>query len=110
MSLHVGDFGFSSPFQPALNLRSISGTSARNGGDTKGLAEIDVDSASLSSGGEATVGPSTENIQFMALRHEQLSKCRAKGWKPADPGELDLPRPDIAHYLNQTTRHQGSVL
>jgi hypothetical protein len=44
MSLHVGGFGFSSPFQPPLNLRSISGTSARNRGDAKGLAAIAVDS------------------------------------------------------------------
>jgi hypothetical protein len=34
-------------FQPALNLRSISGTSARNRGDAKGLAAIAVDSASV---------------------------------------------------------------
>lgn len=40
MSLHLGGFGFWSPFQPPLNLRSISGTSARNRGDAKGLAGI----------------------------------------------------------------------
>jgi hypothetical protein len=44
MSLHWGIFAFSSPFQPALNLRSISGTSARNRGDTRGLPAIDGDS------------------------------------------------------------------
>jgi hypothetical protein len=44
MSLHVGIFAFSSPFQPTLNLRSISGTSARNYGDAKGLVAITVDS------------------------------------------------------------------
>jgi len=44
MSLHVGIFALSSPFQPALNLCSISGTSARNRGDAKGLAAIAVDS------------------------------------------------------------------
>jgi hypothetical protein len=46
MSLHMG-IAFSSPFQPALNLRSISGTSARNSGDAKGLAGIAVGSGSL---------------------------------------------------------------
>lgn len=48
MSLHVGGFGFWRAFQPALNLRSISGTSARNRGDAKGLAGIAVDSVSHS--------------------------------------------------------------
>jgi hypothetical protein len=47
MSLHVGGFGFSGPVQPPLNLRSISGTSARNRGDTKGLPAIAVDSGLL---------------------------------------------------------------
>jgi hypothetical protein len=42
MSLHVGIFAFSSPFQLPLNLRSISGTSARNRRDAKGLAAIAV--------------------------------------------------------------------
>jgi len=50
----VGGFGFWSRFQPPLNLRSISGTSARNGGDAKGLAAIADDSASLLGGGRAT--------------------------------------------------------
>jgi hypothetical protein len=40
MSLHVGISALWSPFQPPLNLRSISGTSARNRGDAKGLAAI----------------------------------------------------------------------
>jgi hypothetical protein len=35
MSLHVGGFGFWSRFQPPLDLRFISGTSARNRGDAK---------------------------------------------------------------------------
>jgi hypothetical protein len=43
MSLHVGGFAFSRPFQPASNLRSISGTSARNRDDAKGLAAIAFD-------------------------------------------------------------------
>jgi hypothetical protein len=43
MSPHVGIFAFSRHFQPALNLRSISSTSARNRGDAKGLAAIAVD-------------------------------------------------------------------
>jgi hypothetical protein len=47
MSLHVGGFGFWSPFQPPLNLRSISGTSARNRGDAKGLTGISGDFARL---------------------------------------------------------------
>jgi hypothetical protein len=44
MSLHVGGFGFWSRFQPPLILRSISGTSARNRGDAKGLPAIAADS------------------------------------------------------------------
>jgi hypothetical protein len=44
MSLHVGIFAFSGAFQPPLNLRSISGMSARNRGDVKRLAAIAVDS------------------------------------------------------------------
>jgi hypothetical protein len=44
MSLHVGVFVSGERFQPPLNLRSISGTRARNGGDVKGLAAIAVDS------------------------------------------------------------------
>jgi hypothetical protein len=44
MSLHVGGFAFGNRFPPPLNFRSISGTSARNGGDTKRLAAIAVDS------------------------------------------------------------------
>jgi hypothetical protein len=44
MSLHVGGFAFSEAFQPRLDLRSISGTRARNRDDAKGLATITADS------------------------------------------------------------------
>lgn len=49
----MGGFGFWSRFQPALNLRSISGTSARNRRDARGLAAIAADSGLHLSDGRA---------------------------------------------------------